>query len=189
MLDVLAEAKVTLRAALGLLLLVFALTGPALAQPDPKLDGLFAALKSAPDELVAAQIVDQIWQRWTHPDDPALAGRMDEVIALQGAGHLDLVLDKLNGIIADYPSYPEGWNQRATVYFLLNNYEASLADIGKTLELEPRHFGALSGRALIYLAQDQRALALKDITKAIEIDPFLSERQLFPELSQPTTKV
>ena len=53
------------------------------------------------------------------------------------------------------------------------------------LELEPRHFGALSGRALIYLQQGKRALAIKDMAAAVAVHPFLSERQLFPELDRP----
>ena len=55
----------------------------------------------------------------------------------------------------------------------------------KVLEFEPRHFGALSGRALIYLSQGKRALALKDMSAALAVHPFLSEKQLFPELDHP----
>ena len=72
-------------------------------------------------------------------------------------------LDLLNALVDRLPDYAEGWNQRATVYYMLGNYEASLADIDKVLEFEPRHFGALSGRCMIYLAQGKRALAIKDM--------------------------
>ena len=71
----------------------------------------------------------------------------------------------------------------------MNDYEASLADIDKVLELEPRHFGALSGRVMIYLQQGRRAEALKQMIAALAIDPYLDARKYFPELSQNTTNV
>ena len=74
---------------------------------------------------------------------------------------------------------------RATAHFLNGAYEKSLADIVETLTREPRHFGALSGRALIYQAQGKRELALEAITEALDIHPFLAERALFPELGPP----
>jgi tetratricopeptide (TPR) repeat protein len=58
----------------------------------------------------------------------------------------DGALDILNKVIALKPDYPEAWNQRATIYFFKYEYEKSLEDVAKTLELEPRRFGALRGR-------------------------------------------
>jgi tetratricopeptide (TPR) repeat protein len=103
--------------------------------------------------------------------------------------NLPMALGVLSGIVRDYPTYAEGWNQRATVYYLLRDYEDSLADIEKTLQYEPRHFGALSGRALIYLAQDKRGLAIRDISAALAVHPFLSEKALFPELLDDITHI
>lgn len=170
---------------------LFALATSALGQENSSasLDNLFVALKRAPDAASAQPIVDQIWARWTHPEDAVLADRMDEVLALRGIGHLTLVLERLDEIVADYPDYAEGWNQRATVHFLLNDHDASLADIEKTLALEPRHFGALSGRAMIYLGQGKRALALKDMSRALQLHPYLGERALFPELLDAPTQI
>ena len=87
--------------------------------------------------------------------------------------------------MVDYPDYAEGWNQRATIQYMMGNLDLSIADCAKVLELEPRHFGALSGRSLMYLQQGKRALALKDMAAAIAVHPFLNERQLFPELDRP----
>ena len=96
---------------------------------------------------------------------------------------------QLDALIEDYPTYAEAWNQRATTYYMMQNFEASLADIDKTLELEPRHFGALSGQSLILLAQGKRDQALKAIIAALAIHPFLSERGLFPELAREVTRI
>jgi tetratricopeptide (TPR) repeat protein len=72
---------------------------------------------------------------------------------------------------------------------MLDNFDASLADIDKVLALEPRHFGALSGRISIYLRQGKRPQALRDMIAALAIDPYLSQKALFPELSPNTTNV
>ena len=166
--------------------------GPATAQTEREsaaLDDLFARLKAAPDEAAARQITDQIWIYWTTPSDPVLASRMRDVLMLRQRADFPAVIALLDDIVRDYPSYAEGWNQRATVYYLLRNYEQSLADIEKVLQLEPRHFGALVGRAVIYDSQGRRDLAVKDMAAALAIHPFLVERAMFPELLEDVTRI
>jgi tetratricopeptide (TPR) repeat protein len=151
------------------------------------LDKLFAELKSAPDAATARGIDQQIWRIWFAPSDPELAGKMAAVLAVEQAGDLQRAMDLLGKMVADYPDYAEGWNQRATVEYQLKQYDASLADIDKVLALEPRHFGALSGRVLIYLAEGNRPQALRAMLTALAVHPFLATKALFPELSQPAT--
>ncbi len=74
-------------------------------------------------------------------------------------------------IVVLAPEFAEGWNKRATVHYLMGSYEESLKDIEKTLSLEPRHFGALSGRGLVYSALERDALALESFEQALEIHP------------------
>jgi tetratricopeptide (TPR) repeat protein len=160
------------------------------AAADKKaIDPLFIQLKNAPDAATARTIVSQIWYHWFTPSDPALASRMRVVLAAREAGDLTEAIQLADDLIKDYPDYAEGWNQRATMNYMAHEFDASLADIEKTLALEPRHFGALSGRAMIYLAQNKRALALKDIIAALAINPFLAEKSLFPELMQDITRI
>lgn len=78
------------------------------------------------------------------------------------------------------PTFPEAWNQRATIHFLRGDYAQSLADVATTLELEPRHFGALAGRGIIRLRQGKSALAIQSIKAALAFHPFLRERTLIP---------
>lgn len=148
------------------------------------LNALFEALAEAPDEYTARVIDQQIWVQWTSPNDPDLAQRMAAAMELRRMGDPVRTIAVLDQMVKDYPGYAEGWNQRATMHYMVGNYEASIADCAKVLELEPRHFGALSGRALMYLQLGKRALALKDMAKAVSIHPYLSERRLFPELEE-----
>ncbi len=162
-----------------------ALALPASAQTEREkaaLDELFDQLRTAPNAETAQIITNQIWIYWTTPADPVLASRMQQVLALRMNADFPAVITLLDEIIAEYPDYAEAWNQRATIYFLLRDFDKSIADVGKVLELEPRHFGALAGRAAMYKEQGKDDLALKDILAAIAIHPFLVERAMFPEL-------
>lgn len=158
---------------------------PASAQNQREvatLDALFDQLRSAPDEATARAITDQIWIYWTTPSDPVLAARMRDVLELRQRADFPQVIALLDEIVVDYPDYAEAWNQRATIYYLLRNFDQSMADIEKVLAIEPRHFGALVGRAVMYKEQGKDALALKDMAAALAIHPFLVERAMFPEL-------
>lgn len=153
------------------------------------LDTLFGQLRAAPDAASAQAIDDQIWSIWTTPADPDLASRMREILTSRSSGNIATTLALLDELVVDFPDYAEGWNQRATLHYMTGDFERSIADCAKVLELEPRHFGALSGRALMYLQLGQRDLALRDMRAALAIHPFLNEAQLFPELSPPMTHI
>jgi tetratricopeptide (TPR) repeat protein len=179
-----------LRLVLGLLLLACA--NPALADDAADrlaIDKLFAALRVAPDAQTAHAIDRQIWTYWTEPSDTILAGRMREALVARNTGNPAAAIRLLDKLIADYPDYAEGWNQRATLYYMLGDFESSIADCEKVIAIEPRHFGALSGRALMYLQLGKRALAIKDMAAALAVHPFLNERRLFPELGEPMTQI
>ncbi len=159
------------------------------AEDRAALDQLFAQLRLAPDAETAHRIDQQIWLHWTTPSDPVLAARMSDVLEARRAGDGPAAIEMLDRLVVDFPDYAEGWNQRATLNFMTSDFDASLADIDTVLRLEPRHFGALSGRALIYLQQGKRALAVKDMAAALQVHPFLNERFLFPELAQDVTRI
>lgn len=176
-------------------LLVLPLLGaphPAIADPyvdNAAVDELFEELRLADNEVEAGEISRQIWAYWFSPSDRSLAARMAIAGQLMSTGNLNGSLVELDGIVNDFPDYAEGWNQRATLYYMINDLDASLADIEHVLAIEPRHYGALSGRVLIYLKQGKHAEALKDMIAALAIHPYLGERRLFPELAQDVTHV
>jgi tetratricopeptide (TPR) repeat protein len=155
------------------------------AAQSASLDALFADLASAPDEASARATADQIWSMWTQPDDPVLAARVEAIITGGGFAGPVAQFPLIDALVADYPDYAEGWNLRATANFLRGDNDAALADVVETLRREPRHFGALAGRALILHGQGKYEEALEAIKAALEIHPFLPERGLFPELGAP----
>ncbi len=165
---------------------------PAIAQTDqtaPTLDTLFDRLQSARTTDEGARISAQIWQQWLSPDDPELEVLINRAVRARSSADVARAFVLLERIIRQYPDYAEGWNQRATLHYQLGNYERSLADIEATLEREPRHFGALSGRALVYLAIGDRDKARDAVEEASEINPFITDNPAFGDLVEPTTRL
>lgn len=152
------------------------------AQAD-RLDALFARLKVAPDEATARILADDIWTIWTQPSNEIIALRVKEIIEGGGFAGPASQIPLIDALVAEYPDYSGGWDLRATARFHRGDNAGSLADIAETLIREPRHFGALSGRALILDSQGKREEALAAIRAGLAIHPFLPERHLFPELA------
>jgi len=160
-----------------LAVLVIALVGAGRAtladQNDGRLDGLFARLHAAgPAESM--RVEGEIWQIWTQSDDGAVRGLMSDGLAAMQRGDYRHALAKFDQMVVVAPGFSEGWNKRATVHYLLGNYGQSLSDIAKTLELEPRHFGALSGRGLVYVKLEDERRALDAFEAALAVHPHLA---------------
>ena len=165
---------------------------PAPAQSlvdDARLERLFAELAYALDEEEAQEVANDIWDVWTHPEDPELAELMNQSAVLSQTGRLDQAIAVLNEIVADWPDYAEGWNRRATLNYVIGNFDAALDDIAETLAREPRHFGALSGRMQIELALGDDQGARATMIEALRIHPFLAGRERFPNLPQPMLRL
>lgn len=141
-------------------------------------EALFAALAAAGTEAEARAIEEAIWELWlTAPDGEAQA-LLDRALDRRRWGDHEAAIEALDELIAGWPDYAEGWNQRATVRFLQGEDDLSLADVEETLKREPRHFGALAGKALILLRQGKAAAAQLALIEAVRIDPWLRERSL-----------
>lgn len=139
-------------------------------QKDPRLNDLFAQLKSA-GTLQGRAIEQEIWTIWMTSDN-------DEVNKLMEAGVDAMQTQDYKTALADFtrmiqiaPEFAEGWNKRATVLYLVQDYEGSRADVDKTLALEPRHHGALSGLGLIDVELDRDEEAITAWEKALDLNP------------------
>jgi tetratricopeptide (TPR) repeat protein len=157
---------------LGALLLASALAGAAAAdQRDPRLDPLFQRLHDAttPDDAEWTEL--QIWNIWLNAPDAEVNAIMHEGVSQMSTGDYAKALKAFDVVVTRAPDFAEGWNKRATVYYLMGDYAASIKDVEKTLALEPRHFGALSGLGLINAELGNEEAALDAFEKALAINP------------------
>src|SRR5277367_5784333 len=143
------------------------------------LDFLFGALKAAPDEASAKHVEARIWALWLQTPSDTAALLMMRARAAMDAQQMEVALKLLDAVIKLRPDYVEGWNRRATLYYLQNDYAHSLQDIQQVLIREPRHFGALAGLGMIMqdLGDDKRALDA--FRKALAVNPYMEK---VPEL-------
>ncbi|MCK0143815.1 tetratricopeptide repeat protein [Aliiroseovarius sp. F20344] len=138
-----------------------------LARPAPlvaqdrhvQLDALFEQLLSADDSNWQA-LEDEIWALWARSGSASMDLLLKRGQDAIEAGDLERAIDHLSALTDHAPEFAEGWNVRATAFYLTGELGLSLDDIARTLALEPRHFGALTGLGLILeeLGDEQRAL-------------------------------
>ena len=138
---------------------------------------LSSALRDS-DPLVRDLAENAMWQVWSRSGDPAIdrlfARGLEQMQARQG----EEAVETFSEIIRRRPEFAEGWNKRATVYYLLGEYKKSLGDCDEVMKRNPYHFGALSGYGMIYMQLDQPAQALEYFERALRVNPNLeSTRQ------------
>ncbi len=155
-------------------------------QKDPRLGGLFASLKDASSARAAAAIERDIWGIWLEHPDAEVAKLMREgTKAMSITGNFIQALKIFDDVIEKAPEFAEGWNKRATLHYLMENYDLSLHDIDETLALEPRHFGALYGRGLVYLKLEEPDSALEAFEETLTVSPQMpSARNNVKQLRQ-----
>ena len=151
----------------------------ALAQPGDEadlrrahLDQLFAQLANPdnPDWQAAQNQILLAWNRSGSASMDLLLGRAEKAMAAQD---YDTALVHLNDLVRLAPEFAEGWNKRATLYFLREDYGRSISDIAEVLNREPRHFGALAGLGIILDRLGDKKGALDAYRQAAEIHPHL----------------
>ena len=156
---------------------------------ENKLNNLFKQLKNS-EATKAIEIENKIWKIWlTHPSSDRKGYRLTELLAqgsfLMAKKELNRAYEIFSQIILADPNWAEAWNKRALVLYLMNRYQSSLDDINKTLILEPRHFGALSGQALNYIELKQYEKAIKSYKAAQKIYPINgAAKKMIPQLQE-----
>lgn len=156
--------------------------GPA-AQPErprkpaemraDQLDILFGRLHQP--GVQATPVEERIWELWSASDSPTA-----EVLLQQGqraieAGAPAEAMSILNRLIGAYPDYAEAWNKRATLYYMMKRDDAALKDLGHVLDLEPRHFGALAGKGMIFEREKNYTAARAAYEEALAVNPNLDQ--------------
>jgi tetratricopeptide (TPR) repeat protein len=135
---------------------------------------LLQALRDA-DPGVRGRAHDALWAIWHRSGDPAIDALLQQGIALMQAGRLPESVAVFGDVIARAPGFAEGWNKRATAYYLMGELDRSLADCEEVVRRNPVHFGALSGFGLIYLQKEDLPRAAEYFERALAVDPNLAQ--------------
>jgi len=149
-------------------------SGAALGdQNDSRLNAMFNQLHELDDPREAQQIELAIWQVWSESGSDTTDLLLARGVRAMNGQDFELAMDAFTALIALEPEFAEAWNKRATLHFVMGNFESSIADIDRTLELAPRHFGALSGLGQIYTLMDRPKDAIDAYRRGLAANPFM----------------
>ena len=142
-------------------------------QDDPRLDALFDRLHSMDEGNEARLVMTMIWRLWAESGSPTVDLLFTRGIQAMNQKEFETALAMLNSVVESDPNFSEGWNARATLYYIMGDYERSIRDIDRTLNLEPRHWGALSGLGMIYQDTEREEKAIEAYRRALAANPHL----------------
>ena len=158
--------------------LLFLTTNLSANDRDTQLDKLFLELKKDIPSL-SSKIAQQIWTLWsTHPTDKKLTLILDKGSRLVQDQQLTRAINVFTQVIELDPTWAEAWNKRATVYYMIGEFQKSQDDIDKVLELENRHFGALAGQGMVNIGLKNYDKAKLSYQKAQEIYPAMKSSEV-----------
>lgn len=156
-----------------LLLLAILSTGNLLHadQTDDRLGDLFATLQETQNVRTIQITENQIWEIWLQHANADVQQLILVGTQRMNAQRYAEAMVVFNRLTESFPDYAEGWNKRATLHYMLGNLDASVSDIERTLELEPRHFGALSGLGIVLIQRKELNKAKRAFEDLIEVHP------------------
>lgn len=123
------------------------------------------------DGLVRGFAEQGLWRLWSRSGDPAVDRVLAAGVELMQSGRHEEAIAAFSEVIRRKPAFAEGWNKRATAYFLAGDYKRSLADCREVMKRNPFHFGALSGYGQIYFLLEEYDKALGYWRRALEVNP------------------
>ncbi|MFZ5961995.1 tetratricopeptide repeat protein [Thalassococcus sp. BH17M4-6] len=154
---------------------------PPVPDHSDALSQLLAEVQAAPNDRAGQEVSNRMWELWTDaPDEPAQE-LLDTGMRARGSYDYLRAIEAFDRLIAYCPDYAEGYNQRAFVNFLRQDYAAALPDLDRALELSPRHVAALAGKGLTLMGLGRDAEAQEALRAAVALNPWLSERHLLQE--------
>ena len=141
------------------------------------------------DEVVRLLAEQAVWQVWSRSGDPETDSLLQQGIEQMNRGDGPVAVQTFTRVIERRPDFAEGWNKRATAYFLMDENEKSLRDCDEVMKRNPDHFGALAGYAQIYLRLDDPERALEYFRRALRVNPNMhAVRRAIPRLEQLLTE-
>ena len=140
-------------------------------QNDTRLEYLFGILSKTENNLQINEVTSRIWDIWHETNDPSIEADFYRGLESMRTGDLLMAVAFFTRVIDKNPNFAEGWNKRATVYYMLGKFDASMMDIHETLKLEPRHFGAMDGMGLIFIHLEQFNRAIDIYDQMLQIFP------------------
>ena len=146
-------------------------------QNDPRLAPLFLKLANAETAQESKSFEKQIWQVWMEHESPEIRAKLQEGSQAMQAQDFRKALVLFSELTEEVPGFAEGWNKRATVLYLMGRLQESARDVEQTLNLEPRHFGALSGKGLILMALKDWSGAIEAFEQGLKVHPNMSSAQ------------
>ena len=163
------------------ILLIFLIIYPLNLVADErvyKLNKLFNDLR-IDNKSISAKVEKKIWKIWsTHPNNKRLTNMLAEGTDLVNNQKLNEAIVKFSDVIKMDPNWAEAWNKRATVFYLIGEYQKSQNDIDKVLDLEKRHFGALAGQGLVNIELQNYEKAIKSYQDAMKIYPTMNSGKI-----------
>lgn len=124
-----------------------------------------------PDYAVRVLAEQALWEIWSRSGNQEIARLFEIGTHALSQGRWPDAIDTFTKIIERDPDFAEGWNKRATAYYLMGEYLKSLADCDEVMKRNPLHYGALSGYGMIYIQLDQPARALEYFERALAVNP------------------
>ena len=150
-----------------------------------EINKLFDKLKKENNYKTAELLEKKIWALWhVHPNDNTLTEKLKLGIEIMQYGNYDYALKIFNNVLSSDPDWSEAWNKRATLFFVMKQYDESLDDIEKVLNIESRHFGALSGQARIFIKLQEYEKAIISLKKALKFYPSFKSGELIPKIER-----
>ena len=161
-----------------IILFVLNITNLEANDKNKKLDRLFNDLKFK-NATLSYEIEQKIWELWsTHPSDKNLTTMLAEGSNLVNKQKFDQAIVVFSKVIDLDPKWAEAWNKRATVLYMVGEFQKSQDDIDKVLELEERHFGALAGQGLVNIRLENYDKAIMSYKKAQQIYPKMKSPKI-----------
>ena len=168
-----------------LILSIFLFTNINAEERHSQLNNLFDQLKKD-DSSINLKAEMKIWKIWsTHPSKKDLTKLLANGSILVNEKKFNQAYDVFSKVISLDPNWPEAWNKRATILYIMGRYQESQNDIDQVLKLEKRHFGALAGQGLVSIALENYEKAIKSYKEVEKIYPNLrSPKIMIPQIEE-----